>query len=137
MAIRFHSEGITFDLKQKIRHKQWIGEWILTSGKLQGALNFIFTSNERLRLINQQYLNHNHFTDVITFDYGDGERISGDVFISLDQVRENALFYNVERDEELRRVMIHGVCHLMGYKDGTEGEKRLMREKENEALHLW
>ncbi|MEN8226957.1 MAG: rRNA maturation RNase YbeY [Bacteroidota bacterium] len=137
MAISFHSEGIPFDLKQKIRHKQWIRSCIKFNKKLPGDFNFIFTSNERLRLMNREYLNHNYFTDVITFDYTKDHTISGDLFISIDQVKKNAEFYGVKADEELRRVMIHGVLHLLGFKDASSGEREIMREKENEALHLW
>ena len=137
MAISFNSENITFDLKQKIRHKQWIRTYVKFQQQLPGDLNFIFTSNERLRLMNREYLNHNYFTDVITFDYTDDNITSGDIFISMDQVKKNAKFYAVEDDEELRRVMIHGVLHLLGFKDDSSDEKETMREKENEALHLW
>ena len=137
MDISFHSEAIRFELKQKIYHKKWIRAW-LESHKMQpGAISFIFTSNERLRLMNQEFLNHNYFTDVITFDYSEGKTISGDVFISIEQVRLNAETYSVSLEEEQRRVMIHGVLHLMAYKDASEEEKQDMREKENEALHLW
>ncbi len=101
------------------------------------ALSFIFTSNERLRLMNQEFLNHNYFTDVITFDYSEGNTISGDVFISIEQVKLNAERYGVSAEEEQRRVMIHGVLHLMGYGDASDEEKQIMRKKENEALNLW
>jgi len=87
--------------------------------------------------MNRDYLNHNHFTDVITFDYSDGDVISGDIFISIEQVEENASFYNVSQSEELRRVIIHGVFHLLGFGDKTPLEKESMRKLENEALHLW
>ncbi len=87
--------------------------------------------------MNQDYLNHNYFTDVITFDYTQMGISSGDVFISVDQVNENAIQYGVEMEEELRRVMIHGVLHLLGFKDSSIEDKKTMREKENEALHLW
>ena len=87
--------------------------------------------------MNREYLNHNYFTDVITFDYTDDNITSGDIFISMDQVKKNAKFYAVEDEEELRRVMIHGVLHLLGFKDDSSDEKETMREKENEALHLW
>lgn len=137
MAISFYSESIPFDLKQKIRHKQWIRTYIKFHKQLPGDLNFIFTSNEQLRLMNREYLNHNYFTDVITFDYTDDNITSGDIFISMDKVKENAKFYEVEDVEELRRVMIHGVLHLLGFKDDSSDEKETMREKENEALHLW
>jgi len=137
VAITFHNESIRFDLKEKIKHKKWIRHFIESNNRVTGDLVFVFTSNEQLKLMNLEYLNHNYFTDVITFDYTEGKITSGDVFISIDQVRENAALYQVEPAEELRRVMIHGVLHLMGYKDGTEEERLAMREKENDALHLW
>ena len=137
MAISFHNEGIPFKLKLKNRHKEWIRSVIVSHHKVPGNLTFIFTSNEQLKLMNQEYLNHNYFTDVITFDYTDGNVTSGDVFISLEQVIENAEFYGVATDEELRRVMIHGVLHLIGYRDASFKEKNIMQKKENEALHLW
>ncbi len=87
--------------------------------------------------MNREYLNHDHHTDVITFDYTQGKVIGGDIFISIDQVRINAVEYKVDTEEEMRRVMIHGILHLIGFNDGTADEKRKMREKENEALHLW
>jgi len=137
VAISFHNEGIPFKLKLKNRHKEWIRSVIVSHHKVPGNLTFIFTSNEQLKLMNQEYLNHNYFTDVITFDYTDGNVTSGDVFISLEQVIENAEFYGVATDEELRRVMIHGVLHLIGYRDASFKEKNIMQKKENEALHLW
>ena len=137
MSVSFHTEEVNFNLKQKLRHKRWIKEWIAKNYKDPGILSFVFTSNERIRLINQEYLNHNYFTDVITFDYTEEDLISGDVFISVDEVKRNADYYGANIDEELRRVMIHGVIHLLGYQDGNEEEKRIMRKKENEALHLW
>jgi rRNA maturation RNase YbeY len=105
--------------------------------KIAGTLNFIFTSNEQIKLMNLEYLNHNYFTDVITFDYTEGNIISGDIFISIEQVKENAGLYKTELMDELRRVMIHGVFHLMGFQDSNEEERLTMREKENDALHLW
>ena len=137
MAISFHSENIQFDLKQKLRHKQWIWQCIETYQKTPGKITYIFSSNEQLLLMNREYLNHNCFTDVLTFDYTEGDIISGDIFISLEQVTRNAELYDVESVEEIRRVMIHGVLHLLGFSDETDEEKATMREKENEALHLW
>ena len=87
--------------------------------------------------MNREYLNHNYFTDVITFDYTERGIISGDVFISVEQVIANAASYDTEPDEELRRVMVHGVLHLMGFRDGTEKEREEMRKLEDEALLLW
>jgi probable rRNA maturation factor len=135
--ISFHSEGIRFELKEKIKHKKWIRKWLESHQLQAGEISYVFTSNERLRLMNKEFLNHNYFTDVITFDYVEGNSISGDVCISIDQVNINAEFFGVSKEEELRRVLIHGVLHLMAYSDATDEEKRIMREKENEALHLW
>ncbi len=87
--------------------------------------------------MNRDYLNHDYFTDVITFDYSEGDLVSGDVFISIDQVQINAGIYNERFDEELKRVMIHGVLHLIGFGDKTKQEKDRMRKMENDALHLW
>ena len=137
MPVTFHTEKTTFNLKQKLLHKRWIYQWINSKEAVCGELAIIFTSNKHIRLINQNYLNHNYFTDVITFDYGEGNTISGDVFISVDQVRINAQAYETEDEEELRRVMIHGVNHLLGFDDSSEEERKFMRQMENEALHLW
>ena len=137
MPISFHTEEIKFNLKNKRLHKQWIGEWILLNQKSPGNLNFLFTSNERIKLINQQYLNHNYFTDVISFDYTEGDLLAGDIVISVEEVKKNAEFYGAAWPDEIRRVMIHGVLHLMGYRDQTQEEQENMRKKENEALHLW
>lgn len=137
MPVKFHTDEISFNLGQKLKHKQWINQWIVSQKAVCGELSFIFTGNKQIRLINKKYLNHNHDTDVITFDYGKGDMISGDIFISVEQVRINAESYNTEEEEELRRVMIHGVNHLLGYDDGNEQERESMRQMENEALHLW
>jgi len=137
VAISFHSEGIRFDLKQKNKHKQWISNYIESKKKIPGELSFIFTSNEQLLLMNREYLNHNYFTDVITFDYTVDDIIGGDIFIGMVQVKKNAEFYGVKTEEEIRRVMIHGILHLLGFNDSSLAEKETMRKKENEALHLW
>ncbi len=137
MPVTFHTENINFILGQKLRHKRWINLWIDSQEAKCGKLSFIFTSNKHLKLINQEYLNHNYFTDVISFDYSEGELISGDIFISIDQVKINAGTYNTEEEVELRRVMVHGVNHLLGYGDGNEEERLTMHQMENDALHLW
>lgn len=137
MSVSFHSEHLTFNLKQKTRHRDWIKRCVSLHSKIPGDISFIFTTNEHILRINRDYLNHNYFTDVISFDYTDGNIITGDVFISLDQVNENASYFGVAEEDELRRVMIHGVLHLVGFKDDTAGERETMREMENEALHLW
>ena len=137
MAVSFHSEGIKFQIDQRKKHKDWISQYIRYHQKVPGSLNFIFISNEHLRRINREYLQHNHFTDVISFDYSEKRVISGDIFISVDQVRENAKSYGVEFEEELRRVMIHGTLHLMGFEDREQKEREEMRKLEDEALFLW
>jgi len=137
VSVTFHTEEINFELTRKLLHKHWIKEWIAKNSKTPGSLSFVFTSNERIKLINQEYLNHNYFTDVISFDYTEGDLISGDIFISVEEVKKNADYYGASLDDELRRVMIHGVIHLLGYQDGNKEEKAIMRKKENEALHLW
>ena len=137
MPVKFHTEKTSFNLRQKLKHKQWINQWIVSQESACGELSLIFTSNKQLRLINQKYLNHNYDTDVITFDYRVGNVISGDIFISVEQVRINAKSYSTDVDEELRRVMIHGVNHLLGYDDGNDEERDRMHQMENEALHLW
>lgn len=137
MSVAFHTEEVQFQLEQKRLHKLWVSEWIHLHQKRPGNISFLFTSNERIKLINQEYLNHNYFTDVISFDYTEGNLISGDIVISVEEVKNNAEFYQTDLHDELRRVMIHGVTHLLGYPDGTKEEKEIMRKKENEALHLW
>ena len=137
MPVTFHTEKTEYILKQKLKHKQWVKAWIESQEAFCGQICFIYTSNKQLRSMNQEFLNHNYFTDVITFDYSEGRVISGDVFISAEQVEINAGNYGTEPEEEMRRVMIHGVLHLMAYNDGTEEERESMRQLENEALHLW
>jgi probable rRNA maturation factor len=137
VPVTFHTEKTQFNLGQKLQHKRWINRWVESKKAVCGKLSFVFTSNKHLRLINKKYLNHNYYTDVISFDYAKGELISGDIFISIDQVRINAKSYDTEEEEELRRVMIHGVNHLLGYGDGNDEERETMRQMENDALHLW
>lgn len=137
MPVTFHTEKSDFILVKKLQHKRWIKLWIESREAVCGNLSFIFTSNTKIKQINLKYLNHNYFTDVITFDYTKDNIISGDIFISVDQVSINAMSYDTEKEEEIRRVMIHGVIHLLGYNDGNDQERETMRQMENEALHLW
>ena len=115
----------------------WINNVILSESKSIGEINYIFCDDSYLLNINQQYLNHDTFTDIITFNYNDKFVINGDIFISVDRVQENAHIFNVDFDTELRRVIIHGVLHLCGFNDKTTEESTLMREKENEKLLLF
>ena len=137
MSVTFHTKKTDFKLSRKLQHRRWIKQWIESQNAVCGKLSIIFTSNKQIRPINQKYLNHKYFTDVITFDYTEENVISGDIFISVDQVHLNALSYGTDMKEELRRVMIHGVIHLLGYSDGTDEERKSMHQMENEALHLW
>ena len=134
MAVTFQSQNIKFNLSNKLKIKTWINRIIELEKKTPGQLNFVFTSDEELLKTNIQFLNHNTLTDIITFDYCEDKTVNGDIIISIDRVKENAETFNVEFDNELKRVMIHGVLHLCGYKDKSAVDSQLMREKENWAL---
>jgi len=131
---------ILFHLQTKIKianktlYKKWIKNLSQQLKKNVGELNFIFCSDDSLLELNQQYLQHDTLTDVITFDYSEGDLIQGDIFISTDRVQENATEFGVDFNTELRRVIAHGVLHLCGYKDKTKTDSKIMREKENWAL---
>ena len=128
--IHFFTEDVDYTLKGKAKIKTWLAEIVKTEGKKTGDVNIIFCSDEHLLGINKQYLNHDYYTDIITFNYNT-EKINGDLFISIDRVEENAKTNNVSRETEVLRVMAHGVLHLLGYKDKTEIEIKEIREKEN------
>ena len=132
--ITFLTEDITFGLKEKLRHKAWLKDTAKAEGFAIGELNYIFCSDAYLLDINQKYLGHDTLTDIVTFDNSeDPKMIEGDIFISIERVRENAIKFDTE-DSELKRVMVHGLLHLAGYKDKDKDQKELMRNKENEHL---
>ena len=135
MAIQF-SFQTNYPLKSRTKIKQWIKQVIEAKGKKTGNITYIFCDDEYLLEVNKQYLQHDYYTDVITFDYVENDLISGDIFISTDRVRENALAFGSSETEELHRVIIHGVLHLLGLKDKSEKEVSQMRQAENEALKL-
>ena len=137
MAISFYREDTSYLPRRRTELRTWITACVEAQHKQIGEISFIFTSNQHLHKINREYLNHNYFTDVITFDYSQEDQIAGDIFISVDQVRLNAKDYKVSFILELRRVMIHGVLHLLGWKDGSDGERASMRGAEDRALELW
>ena len=114
----------------------WFGKICHTEGKLLGDVSVVFCSDTYLLELNKRHLQHDFFTDIITFAYSEGDRVAGDLFVSVDRVYENADAYNVSRETELNRVSVHGILHLLGYKDKTPQEVTVMREKENEALAL-
>ncbi len=128
----FFEDTEEFSFHQEIFKKL---DYLITSeNKKKGDISFIFCSDEYLLKMNNEYLSHDYYTDVITFDYTEEDIISGDIFISTDRVKENASKYKIDFENELQRVMIHGVLHLTGYKDKTEAEKKQMTEKENQYL---
>jgi len=130
--INFFTEDITYTLKQKTKIKSWITVTVVEEGYVLEELNFIFCSDAYLLRINQDYLQHDDYTDVITFDNSEElKTIVGDIFISLDRIRENALQFNSTVEAELCRVMIHGTLHLLGYKDKTKAAKTQMTAKED------
>jgi len=135
--IAFLTEDITFELKEKLKHKAWIKEAAKAEGFRIGELNYIFCSDVYLLDINQKYLGHDTLTDIVTFDNSeDPKMIEGDIFISIDRVQENALKFDTA-ESELKRVMIHGLLHLAGYKDKDKAQKELMTIKENEHLKTY
>ena len=128
---------IPFQLSNEEVYSNWISAVIASENKLEGELNYIFCSDDYLLNINIQYLNHDTLTDIISFDYSVGNLLQGDIFISIDRVIENANDFNVSFDEELKRVMIHGVLHYCGYKDKTTKDEILMRSKEEEKMKMF
>jgi rRNA maturation RNase YbeY len=132
--ITFSSEDIVFSLPDKHKNKAWLKSVAESEGKSIGELNYIFCSDSYLLEINRTYLNHDTLTDIVTFDNSDGgKHIEGDMFISLERVCENGEKFGTS-DTELHRVMVHGLLHLLGYKDKKKEDKAKMREKENEYL---
>ena len=136
MAISFSNDNITFNLKRKSELKSWIRSVIEKEKYALGNLSYTFVSDESLLKINIDYLKHNTYTDIITFNYNEDKKVSGEIFISVDRVKENAKKFDVNFEEELHRVIIHGVLHLCGYKDKTKADSDLMRKKENASLRL-
>jgi len=135
MAISFNFDN-SFNLKNRLKIKRWIKQVVENAGCKLGDVSYIFCSDEKILEVNKQYLNHDFYTDIITFDYVEKDRINGDIFISTDRVKENASQFNVDFEEELHRVIIHGILHLLGQEDHTPKEEQQMRKKENEALKL-
>lgn len=117
-------------------YESWLDQVASLEKKKLGEISLIFTSDEHLLSVNQQYLDHDYYTDIITFDYSEDDFVSGDLFISIDRVRENAEENNVSFSHELNRVVVHGVLHLCGYKDKSESEEQMMRSKEEQMLNL-
>ena len=135
-SISFQSEDVAFELSSPEEPAAWIRSVIEREGHELHEVCFIFCSDEYLYNLNQEYLNHDTYTDIITFPYSEPPLVEGDIFISIDRVKENASQFGAPFEQELHRVMIHGVLHLCGYSDKSPDEEALMRKKEDEALQL-
>ncbi len=136
--INFHIEDIDFKIQQKQKIKNWLKSVVVNEGFILGDLNYVFCSDDYLLKINVEYLEHDYLTDIITFDNSEDEAlIEGDIFISIDRVKDNAGTFQVSDDYELKRVLVHGILHLCGYFDKTDEEEKLMRSKENQYLQLF
>ena len=134
--ISFNYES-DFNLDNETVYADWLSNVISSEIKNEGEINYIFCDDDYLLEINQQYLNHDTLTDIISFDYSIGNELHGDIFISIERVRENASDFNVSFEEELKRVMVHGILHYCGYKDKSEQDEQLMREKEEEKMKMF
>lgn len=137
MSVRFSIQSGNFQLNNTESIKKWISEVVKGRGGVVGNINYLFCDDDYLLDVNLRYLNHDTYTDIITFDYVVASFISGDIFISVDRVRENATIFGVEFQRELLRVIIHGVLHLLGQGDKSDAEAAEMRHQEEEALAVW
>lgn len=142
-TIEFNYEYPSFKHPSFPNLRQWLHQLAAFKNTEIIALNFVFCDDEYLLNINRQYLDHDTYTDIITFDYSENNEnnkvptLEGDIFLSIDRIRDNARYYNTSFQEEFIRVMVHGVLHLTGIKDKTENEAKIMREEERKAINLW
>lgn len=136
MSIHYCNQDVSSPRMQKRKITSWIKETIASENKTPGDISFIFCSDDYLLKMNKQYLDHDYFTDIITFDYVENNIISGDIFISCDRVKENAGEYKTGFENELSRIIIHGVLHLLGFKDKNKTDKLLMTQKEDFYLNV-
>ena len=134
--ISYFFEDTDFIFKGKTLNNRWLRLVAESEIRRIGNISIIFCSDNYILDVNQKYLQHDYFTDIITFDYCEGDKLSGDLFISVDSVRENSIEYGTEFSEELSRVIVHGILHLIGYDDHTEEDVAVMRKKENYYLSL-
>jgi rRNA maturation RNase YbeY len=135
--ISYNTENIKVPKIPRRKVSAWIKAVAAQNGKRTGDIAYIFCSDERILEINRQYLNHDYYTDIITFDYSENGVVSGDIFISMDTVASNAEKFHETPENELYRVIIHGVLHLCGFSDKSAPDEKIMREKENEALRMF
>ena len=134
--IRYYYEDIKFEFKHKLLNNKWLRFVAQSEVRRLGDIGIIFCSDNYILDVNMKYLQHDYFTDIITFDYCEDDVLSGDLFISIDSVRDNASYYGTEFEDELNRVIVHGILHLAGYDDHTEDEQKQMRSKEDYYLSL-
>ena len=126
-----------FNLDNEEAIEAWLGNVITSENKKEGEINYIFCDDEYLNIINIEYLDHDTLTDIISFDYSIGNELHGDVFVSIERVKDNAADFNVSFEEELKRVLVHGILHYCGYKDKGEADELLMRSKEDEKIAMF
>jgi probable rRNA maturation factor len=134
--INFNYES-TFTLDNEDSYAGWLSAVIVSENKKEGEINYIFCDDEYLHKINLEYLNHDTLTDIISFDYSVGNELNGDIFISIERVQDNANDFEVTFDQELKRVLAHGILHYCGYKDKSDSESLLMRKKEDEKIVMF
>lgn len=132
----YFCQDIKFTFTGRRFNNLWLKKVALSEGKVLGDINVIFCSDEYLLGVNRKYLHHDYYTDIITFDYCEGDVLSGDLFISVDSVRNNSVYFKTSFDQELHRVIVHGLLHLIGYDDHTPDEQKTMRSKEDFYLKL-
>ena len=137
MPVTFHKEEVEFKLPNERNLSNWLVDIAASKNKTISQIVYIFCDDEYLLNINKEYLNHDYYTDIITFPYKQGREIESDIFISIERIKENASTFKSTFEIELLRVMSHGLLHLIGYKDKTEEEKKEMRAKENWAIELF
>lgn len=135
--IQFFTEQTKFTIKNKTLIREWLSQIVRKHKKSIGEINIVFCSDDYLLKLNEQYLGHDTFTDIITFDFVEGKKISGDIFISVDRMKENSKLFHVEQTIEMHRLIVHGVLHLLSYEDDTPKNKKLMTAQEELALAWW
>ena len=135
--INFYAEDITLPQIKKAEVKEWIKEVAKKYGKRVGDVSYIFCNDDKILEVNKQYLDHDYYTDIITFDYTEGDRIGGDLFISIDTVKSNSEQFGEPFEKELHRVIIHGILHLCGINDQSPEERANMIDNENQALEIF
>lgn len=135
MSIYFHTEDVEYNLRGKRKIRKWVYYVLKNEKKEEGLINIVLTGNDKILKLNQKYLSHNYLTDIITFNYSEKKKINGDLYICLDTVRSNATRFKCTEYEELLRVVVHGILHLIGYNDSNAREKEEMKVKEDQYLN--